>query len=272
LDTTTRGPTALPAHHRSIQSVTAESAWAAPRHQTSTAPTAFASAPRPTSALYAGYPPVLPRHPRGCGRDEPLYSCPDNADRARRVRGSLVLQYLRLVPGRGPQHCKSIRKSIQPRRTVQARRPVPACCQPREAPTPARWPGHSPSAHHRPGRCRWRVLGRSPHHDDPYRQSGPALRAAVRGLVATLARPRPLSRRPRSGPLAGGLVLVQGPGECLGLFLGHLRLSLGPHGLGLRGFLPGSFGGRPARSAFVRPVRPSPAARAWCGCSRRRAS
>jgi hypothetical protein len=46
------------------------------------------------------------------------------------------------------------------------------------------------------------------------------------------------------------LVLVQGPGECRGLFLGHLRLSLGPHGLGLRGFLPGSFGGRPARSAF----------------------
>ena len=32
------------AHHRSIQSVTAESAWAAPWHHTSTAPAAVASA------------------------------------------------------------------------------------------------------------------------------------------------------------------------------------------------------------------------------------
>ena len=46
------------------------------------------------------------------------------------------------------------------------------------------------------------------------------------------------------------LVLVQGPGECRGLFLGHLRLSLDPHGLGLRGFLPGSLGFVRTRSAF----------------------
>ena len=46
------------------------------------------------------------------------------------------------------------------------------------------------------------------------------------------------------------LVLVQGPGECRGLFPGHLCLSLGPHGLGLRGLLLGPLGLRPARSAF----------------------
>ena len=41
------------------------------------------------------------------------------------------------------------------------------------------------------------------------------------------------------------LVLVQGPGECRDLFLGHLRLSVGPHGLDLRGFLPYPLGLRP---------------------------
>ena len=42
------------------------------------------------------------------------------------------------------------------------------------------------------------------------------------------------------------LVLVQGAGECRGLFPGHLCLSLGPHGLGLRG------SSSRALSAFVR--------------------
>lgn len=46
------------------------------------------------------------------------------------------------------------------------------------------------------------------------------------------------------------LVLVQGPGECRSLFLGHLRLSLGPRGLGLRRFLLGPLGPRPGPSAF----------------------
>ena len=45
-------------------------------------------------------------------------------------------------------------------------------------------------------------------------------------------------------------VLVQGPGQGRGLFLGHLRLSLGPHILGLRGFLPGLSAFSRARSAF----------------------
>ena len=41
------------------------------------------------------------------------------------------------------------------------------------------------------------------------------------------------------------LVLVRGPGQGRSLFLGYLRLSLGPHGLSLRGFLPGRLGLRP---------------------------
>jgi hypothetical protein len=41
------------------------------------------------------------------------------------------------------------------------------------------------------------------------------------------------------------LVLVLGPGQGRSLFLGYLRLSLGPHCLGLRGFLPGPLGLRP---------------------------
>ena len=41
------------------------------------------------------------------------------------------------------------------------------------------------------------------------------------------------------------LVLVQGAGECRGLFPGHLCLSLGTHGLGLRGLLLGPLGLRP---------------------------
>ena len=41
------------------------------------------------------------------------------------------------------------------------------------------------------------------------------------------------------------LVFVQGPGDRRGLFLSHLRLSLGPYGLGLRGLLLGPVGLRP---------------------------
>jgi hypothetical protein len=56
--------------------------------------------------------------------------------------------------------------------------------------------------------------------------------------------------------LAVRLVLVQGPGECRGLFLGHLRLSLGPHTLGLRGFFPGSLGLRPGPFGLPRRLAP----------------
>ena len=46
------------------------------------------------------------------------------------------------------------------------------------------------------------------------------------------------------------LVLVQGPGDCRGLFLGHLRLSLGPYGLSLRGLFLALSAFARTRSAF----------------------
>ena len=46
------------------------------------------------------------------------------------------------------------------------------------------------------------------------------------------------------------LVLVQGPGECRGLFLGHLCLSLGPHGLACAAFSRALSAFARARSAF----------------------
>ena len=52
------------------------------------------------------------------------------------------------------------------------------------------------------------------------------------------------------------LVLVRGPGQCRGLFPGHLRLSVGPHGLGLRGFLPGPLGLRPSPFGLPRRLAP----------------
>src|SRR5215468_11507828 len=56
------------------------------------------------------------------------------------------------------------------------------------------------------------------------------------------------------------LVLVHGPGEGGGLLLGHLRLSLGPHGLGLRGLRPGSFGLRLGPFGLPRRLAPGVAA------------
>jgi hypothetical protein len=53
------------------------------------------------------------------------------------------------------------------------------------------------------------------------------------------------------------LVFVQGPGDRRGLFLSHLRLSLGPYGLGLRGLLLGPVGLRPGPSAFPDGSRPA---------------
>ena len=58
------------------------------------------------------------------------------------------------------------------------------------------------------------------------------------------------------------LVLVQGPGECRGLFSGHLCLSLGPHGLGLRGLLLGPLGLRPGPFGLPRRLAPGVAAHA----------
>ena len=58
------------------------------------------------------------------------------------------------------------------------------------------------------------------------------------------------------------LVLVQGPGECRGLFPGHLCLSLGPHGLGLRGLLLGPLGLRPGPFGLPRRLAPGVAAHA----------
>ena len=71
------------------------------------------------------------------------------------------------------------------------------------------------------------------------------LHAAVTGLVATPARPRLFLGDLPQVSLPVRLVLVQGPGECRGLFPGHLCLSLGPHGLGLQA-------SSRALSAFVR--------------------
>jgi hypothetical protein len=56
--------------------------------------------------------------------------------------------------------------------------------------------------------------------------------------------------------------LCKGPGECRGLFFGHLRLSLDPHGLGLRGFFPGSLGLRPGLFGIPRRLAPGVAAHA----------
>lgn len=58
------------------------------------------------------------------------------------------------------------------------------------------------------------------------------------------------------------LVLVLGPGQGRSLFLGYLRLSLGPHCLGLRGFLPGPLGLRPDLFGLPRRLAPGVAAHA----------
>jgi hypothetical protein len=57
-------------------------------------------------------------------------------------------------------------------------------------------------------------------------------------------------------------VLVLGPGQGRSLFLGYLRLSLGPHCLGLRGFLPGPLGLRPDLFGLPRRLAPGVAAHA----------
>jgi Uncharacterized protein conserved in bacteria (DUF2252) len=56
------------------------------------------------------------------------------------------------------------------------------------------------------------------------------------------------------------LVFVQGPGDRRGLFLSHLRLSLGPYGLGLRGLLLGPVGLRPGPFGLPRRLTPGVAA------------
>ena len=58
------------------------------------------------------------------------------------------------------------------------------------------------------------------------------------------------------------LVLVQGPGQGRSLFLGYLRLSLGLHCLGLRGFLPVPVGLRPVPFGLPRWLAPGVAAHA----------